>query len=211
MTVAAVAWALPRKPTKSFPKKFDASLDDKKSSYAVFSHQPDEDVIEFAGNPFLHTLMAPSSYATYFEQQQRPRHPLLPREESSYSTVPKVTQGVPLAPPPVDSYSSYSGQTGAGSVAMTPPPISTDNLPDQQEESSYLSSDGVGEESLKAPPVPADGSLPTYMTSTEVLASLVAMARMPPPTSSYSEDLPADTRHYEEDNGPSRILLPPSV
>ncbi|XP_071529820.1 uncharacterized protein [Panulirus ornatus] len=200
---AVVVNGLPRKTTNSFPKKFDATLDGKKSSYSGYSIKPGKDVVVPAGDPYFQTLTAPSSYATFFEQQ--PQVPLLPPEPSGYAVVPEASQGsVPLTPPLLDSYSGYAV---AGVIDMVPPPLSAPTATEQQK-SSYLSYEDAPEESLKPPAAPSDA--PVTTTSTEVLASLVAMARIPPPTSSYSEYLPTDTSRFEED-APSLYLRPPSA
>lgn len=198
----AAATALPRKPTKVFPKKFDSSFDGLKDTYGNYEIAPDMDYVVPAESPFLDGLVPPSSYDAYFERQ--PQDSLLPPDGSTYTGVKSDSEGEALAPPPVDSYSVAGG---IKHLALVPPPVSVEAPADQE---SYVAYKGEGEEWLVAPPLSSYAQAPTDKSGAEVLASLAAMVHSLPRPSSYGSYQPATTLD-EAVNAPSRMLRPPSA
>lgn len=183
MVVAAAA-AAPSKPTKTFPKKYDAAVHGIKDTPSAPHHAPDKDLLMPILSPF--DVLIP---------------PMLPEiapvpEESSYTDfVPAVGEGG-LVPPPEDTYSSMAGERH---YALVPPPA----VPAPEDPSSYLSFETPSEQPSSYARTPSDAS------GTEVLASLAAMIQALPHISSYSNYQPASPEARALDNGPALHLLPP--
>lgn len=183
MVVAAAA-AAPSKPTKTFPKKYDAAVHGVKAAPSTPHHAPDEDLLMPIFSPF--DVLIP---------------PMLPEiapapEESSYSEFAPAAGEDGLVPPPEDTYSSVVGE---GHSALVPPPA----VPAPEAPSSYLSFEAPREEPSSYARTPSDAS------GTEVLASLAAMIQALPHISSYSNYQPVSPEARAPDNGPALHLLPP--
>ncbi|XP_068232993.1 uncharacterized protein [Palaemon carinicauda] len=202
LAIIVAATALPRKPTKDFPKKYDSALDGVKDTYGNYEVAPAEDLVVPAESPFLDTLLPPSSYNAYFEQQ--PQDPILPPEGSSYTGVKDDFEGEELVPPPVDTYSAHSGNVH---FDLVPPSVSTQEPEDQK---SYVSYEGSGQESLVVPPLSSYAQTPTDMSGADVLASLASMVHSLPTPSSY-ESYDPNITFKDAPNAPSLILRPPSA
>ncbi|XP_064098363.1 uncharacterized protein LOC135209600 [Macrobrachium nipponense] len=198
--IAAVAAALPRKPTKDFPKKYNSTLDGLKDTYGTYEETPAGDLVVPAETPFLDALLPPSSYDAYFERQ--PEDPILPPEGSSYTGVNESSEGEALVPPPVDTYSAHSG---SGHFDLVPPPVSPQEPEGQK---SYVSYEEGGQESLAVPALSTYAQSPSDKSGADVLASLASMVHALPTPSTYESYDPTIT--FEDDpNAPSLILRPP--
>ncbi|XP_063859663.1 uncharacterized protein LOC135100576 [Scylla paramamosain] len=186
VVVAAVA-AAPKKPTKSFPKKYDAAVHSVKDTYSVYHHAADEDMVVPDFSPFRALL------------PQIPTFPI--PEESSYTGLGDAVAEDDMSPPPEDTYSSVSG---VNHDALVPPPVS----PAPKAPSSYLTYEGPSEEPLRPPPTSTYAQPPKDASGSEVLRSLAAMIQALPHISSYTNYRQAAAAQAE-DGGPARQMQPP--
>ncbi|XP_045131303.1 uncharacterized protein LOC123516185 isoform X2 [Portunus trituberculatus] len=184
--VAAVA-AAPKKPTKSFPKKYDSAVHGVKDTYSVYHHTADEDMVVPDFSPFRALL------------PQIPTFPI--REESSYTGLEDTVAEDDMLPPREDTYSSVSG---VSHDALVPPPV----FPTTKAPSSYLTYEGPGEEPMGPPPTSTYAQPPKDASGSEVLRSLAAMIQALPHISSYTNYRQAAAAHAE-DGGPARQIQPP--
>lgn len=205
VALAAVAAALPAKPTKTSPKKkYDPAVHGLKDTYTTYQLTPDVDLEVPAPSPYLDALLPPSTYDnTYFEG---PMVSILPPEGSSYIGLTGDEEGLELmSPPPADTYSSYDDVVLG---KMVPPPVDAPVV----DSSSYLSHTGEGEEAMEVPELSSYAHMGHHASSGghEVLSSLAAMARALPHLSSYTHYGPQEQDEVVPET-PIPYLVPPSV
>merc|ERR1712106_338892 len=181
--------SLPAKPNKFFPKKFISGKD----SYGAYNAALVED---------LQVPDVPSSYDAYYVQ---PQDPILPPAGSTYIGVYGTPEDDMVAPPE----DSYSNPEGTPLVGFLPPPVHA-IVPEGAE--SYVSYTGEGSEGLVAPPVFSYASTDDSELMGDALSHMVAMARLLPVSSSYTDYNPAPLGEVEGNiEGPATILLPPTA
>ncbi|KAK3875956.1 hypothetical protein Pcinc_019204 [Petrolisthes cinctipes] len=204
--LVGVADALPTKPTKTSPKKYDPSVHGPKDTYTTYKLTPDEDLEVPAPSPYIDALLPPSTYDnTYFGYG--PRLSILPPEGSSYiGLTGNEGSHENMSPPPADTYSSPEG-VAVG--VMVPPPVDAP-VPDP---SSYLSHTGEGQEAmLVVPELSSYAHMGQHASGGhEVLASLAAMARALPHLSSYTHYGTQEQEEEDVQEVPITHLMPPNA